>query len=97
MVSGIFDYLYVVLLRGEYRMKVEINDNKPVFKPITITMETAQEFFSILAALGLSSDDKEIERLNSYGVSISKAGYKSDAAYLHGTLCQYFDKVKETL
>ena len=78
-------------------MKVEFGNYKPAFKPITITLETAQEYFSVLAALGLSSDDKEIEWLRSFGISVSNAGYESEALYLHGTLCQYFDKVKETL
>ena len=77
-------------------MKVESKSVRK-YEPITITLETAQEYFSVLAALGLSSDDREIERLKSIGISVSNAGYESDALYLHGTLCQYFDKVKETL
>lgn len=77
-------------------MKIIVEQDKPVFKPITITLETAQEYFSVLAALGLSSDSREAERLKSLGLSVGIA-YESDALYLHGTLCQYFDKVKETL
>ncbi len=76
-------------------MKVESKSVRK-YEPIIITLETAREYFSVLAALGLSSDSREVERLQSLGISVGVV-YESDALYLHGTLCQYFDKVKETL
>jgi len=70
---------------------------KPKYVPITITLETAEEYFSVLAGLSLSSDEKEYDRLTAIGIAYINQEYVSYAGELHAELCAVFDKVKETL
>lgn len=76
-------------------MKIMTKNDKPKYEPITIVLETAEDYLSVLAALGLSTRQQEVVWLTSYGIDTKN--YTSEAAYLHAQLCPHFDKVKETL
>jgi hypothetical protein len=80
-------------------MKVEIKSvvAKPVYEPVVITLETAEEYFSLMAALGISSNKRELERLAAFGIGYIEGTYVSYAKKLHGDLIYMFDKVKETI
>lgn len=78
-------------------MKITQQAEKPKFVPITITLETAEEYFSIMAALGISSNKGELERLAAFGIGYIEGTYVSYAKELHDDLIYMFDKVKETL
>jgi hypothetical protein len=69
---------------------------KPRYLPITITLETAEEYFSLLAALGSTTYKGEVQELTNMGVGVVE-GYDSPSDELHTLLQSYFDKVKETL
>lgn len=98
MVSSILDYLYVVLLRGEYRMKVEFGNYKPVFKPITITLETAQEYFELLSAIGESTTEQMKKGMRDLGLAHAIREYDVDSVcQLYSILATKREQVKETL
>jgi len=77
-------------------MKITVEQEKPVFKPITITLETAQEYFSLLAALCSGTYKGELEQLALMGI-IAPSNYNSPASLLNEQLNTQFSKVKETL
>ena len=77
------------------RVHSQVN-GKPKYEPITITLETAEEYFSLLAALGSSSTKGEIEEIHNLGLEVDE-DYISPSNDLYGLLKSYFEQVKETL
>jgi len=77
-------------------MKVESKSSKPKYEPITITLESFDDYFSLLAALGSTTYKREVQELANIGVAVTD-DYESPSDTLHELLQSYFDKVKETL
>ena len=79
-------------------MKITVDQEKPVYRPITITLETAQEYFELLAALmsvtdlGIIVGFRELKMSGLYDEGVDKV---HDS--LRGVLLSMKDKVKETL
>ena len=69
---------------------------KPKFEPITITLESSAEYFSLLAVLGSGTYKGEVQKLTNMGVGVTDE-YESPCDNLQELLQSYFDKVKETL
>lgn len=69
----------------------------PKYEPITITLETPEEYFSLLAALGSGTYKGEVQKLLEMDVGVVAGEYESPCNNLYGLLQSYFDKVKETL
>jgi len=69
---------------------------KPKYVPITITLETAEEYFSLLGVLGESTSKRVRDGMEHLGV-----GYLYNPAidynYVHQELNKFHNKVKETL
>lgn len=78
-------------------MKITVEQEKPVFKPITITLETAQEYFELLGILGQSSAASIREGLIKRDVGHLYRGYADVCGELHTQLNELIGKVKETL
>jgi hypothetical protein len=97
VVLGIVGSFIYLNLRG-IRMKiVQQGIEKPRYLPITITLETAEEYFSVIAALGISNRHTELSRLSSLGVHMPFGDYNQWSLALHDNLMKNFGKVKETL
>lgn len=77
-------------------MKITVEQEKPVYKPITITLETAQEYFSLLAALGAGTYSAEVKKLREMNIATT-SNYISPSTDLYELLFSYFNQVKETL
>lgn len=78
-------------------MKVRLQANgKPKYEPITITLETAEEYISLLAALGGATLKAEIDEIHNLGLEVEE-GYIPPSDDLYGLLKSYFEQVKETL
>lgn len=69
----------------------------PKYEPITITLETPKEYFSLLAVLGSGTDKGEVQKLLEMGMVVVAEEYESPCDNLYELLQSYFDKVKETL
>ncbi len=78
-------------------MKITVEQEKPVFKPITIQLETAQEYFTLLASNVICGTREVREALKEFGVeqSLSATELTLDDLYLR--LKQFEQQVKETL
>ncbi len=80
-------------------MKVvqQVNE-KPKYIPITITLETAEEYFELLGALTVASkrDVNNTLRLISPNVVIPEH-VQPNFVFLYNSLYKMLDKVKETL
>lgn len=79
-------------------MKITVEQEKPVYKPITITLETAQEYFELMSALHAVSK-REVNnslRLISPNLAIPEHNQPSFIS-LHNNLYKLVDKVKDTL
>lgn len=68
----------------------------PKYEPITITLESSEEYFSLLAVLGSGTYKREVQKLSNMGIAVTDE-YESPCDTLHELLQSYFDKVKETL
>lgn len=78
-------------------MKITVDKEKSVFKPITIQLETAQEYFELIAALG-ESTGADIERgMNSAQVGHLYKAYDDVVGRIYNKLADMVDEVKETL
>lgn len=77
-------------------MKVSTKSVKPKYEPITITLESSDEYFSLLAALGSTTYKGEVQELANIGVAVTD-DYESPSDKLHELLQSYFAQVKETL
>ena len=79
-------------------MKItQYTNEKPKYVPITITLETAEEYCSLLAALKSSSTEREIYGLYSLGIGCADNTYVCHAEALYEHLLNILPEVKETL
>lgn len=79
-------------------MKVEFNDEKPVFKPITITLETAQEYFELLSIIGASTAEQLKIGMVNQGMEHIIREYDEDIiCQLYSMLASKREQIKETL
>jgi len=79
-------------------MKVKVCDEKPVFKPITITLETAQEYFELLSVISESTTEQMKKGMKDLGLTHMIRDYEEDVVgQLYIDLNQYREQVKETL
>lgn len=79
-------------------MKVEFENEKPVFKPITITLETAQEYFELLSTLGQSTPEQMKRGMKDLGLEYAIREYDEDIiCQLYCILSSKQQEVKETL
>lgn len=77
-------------------MKVSKIVNKPKYEPITITLESADEYFSLLGALGSTTYKGEVQELANMGILVTDT-YEAPSEALYEILQSYVDQVKETL
>ena len=77
-------------------MKVTTKSGKPKYDPITITLDSSEEYFSLLAALRSTTYKGEVQELANMGVAVTEE-YESPSDNLHELLSRLIDKVKETL
>lgn len=68
----------------------------PKYEPITITLETPDEYFSLLAVLGSGTYKGEVQELSIMGIAVTSE-YESPCDTLQELLQSYFNRVKETL
>lgn len=78
-------------------MKITVEQEKPVFKPITITLETAQEYFELLGVLGECRRSVVEAGLEYYGLKDTFNLDKLMHEQLYNLLGKYQRQVKETL
>lgn len=79
-------------------MKITVEQEKPVFKPITITLETAQEYFELVGALSVASKREVNNTLQMISPNLVVPEYnQASFVCLYNSLYKMFDKVKETL
>ena len=78
-------------------MKITAEQEKPVFIPITITLETAQEYFELLAALGSSNDTVVQDSMEEDGVGHLIPDYCDKVGEVYSMLYPMKEQVKETL
>lgn len=78
-------------------MKITVEQEKPVFKPITITLETAQEYFELLAALGALGDGVVQDSMEEDGVAHLIPSYCDKVGEVYSMLYSMKEQVKETL
>lgn len=78
-------------------MKITVEQDKPVYKPITITLETAQEYFELLAALGASEDSVVQDSMVEDGVEHLIPSYCDKVGEVYSMLYAMKEQVKETL
>lgn len=79
-------------------MKITVEQEKPMYKPITITLETAQEYFELLAALSETSVYDVKNGMKEFGLLHlvdRDCHFTHEALYRH--LRALTTKVKETL
>ena len=78
-------------------MKITVEQEKPVFKPIIITLETAQEYFELLAGIAYTSTGSIKESMGRFGVSQLCDSYVDTLYHLYSQLDDLQEQVKETL
>jgi len=80
-------------------MKVEIKSAvaKPVYEPIVITLETAQEFAELFSILNYTKDSNIENSMRGSGFGELIVSYSDLANQLFDKMHSMKDKVKETL
>jgi len=74
-------------------MKVVRKKVEPVFIPITITLETKAEYYSLLATLGSSHFKGELQELDNMGITVTPE-YESPSDNLHVMLQNLFNEIR---
>jgi hypothetical protein len=80
-------------------MKVEIKSvaAKPVYEPVVITLETAQEFAELFSMLNFSKDSNIKNSMLGSGFGEMSVSYSDLANQLFDKMYSMKDKVKETI
>jgi hypothetical protein len=76
---------------------VQQGNEKPKYLPITITLETAQEFIEVLHAFNVVVDSQILQSMKRYGDHSQAETYCGVVGILHEKMSEMKQQVKETL